>query len=92
MISKYWDKLVNKYLIKRSNLHKNKLNKKNLYIFPNLNGFKLGAFIFFSFVASIFYQNNVALLISIILFFVYFLSICLNKKEYISCKLATILL
>ena len=34
----------------------NKLNKKNLYIFPNLNGFKLGAFIFFSFVASIFYQ------------------------------------
>ena len=47
MISKYWDKLVNKFLIKKSNLHKNKLNKKNLYIFPNINGFKLGAFIFF---------------------------------------------
>ena len=47
MISKNWEKLVTKYLIKKSNLHKNKLNKKNLYIFPNSNGFKLGAFIFF---------------------------------------------
>ena len=38
MISKNWEKLVTKYLIKKSNLHKNKLNKKNLYIFPNSNG------------------------------------------------------
>ena len=81
MISKNWEKFVTKYLIKRSNLHKNKLNKKNLYIFPNSNGFKLGAFIFFSFTASIFYQNNVGLLISIILFFVYFLSIIISYQN-----------
>ena len=87
MISKNWEKFLTKYLIKKSNLHKNKLNKKNLYIFPNFNGFKLGAFIFFSFVASIFYQNNVALLISIILFFVYFLSIIISYQNLNNIKI-----
>ena len=87
MISKNWEKLVTKYLIKKSNLHKNKLNKKNLYIFPNSNGFKLGAFIFFSFTASIFYQNNVGLLISIILFFVYFLSIIISYQNLNNIKI-----
>ena len=87
MISKNWEKFVTKYLIKRSNLHKNKLNKKNLYIFPNSNGFKLGAFIFFSFTASIFYQNNVGLLISIILFFVYFLSIIISYQNLNNIKI-----
>ena len=87
MISRNWEKFVTKYLIKRSNLHKNKLNKKNLYIFPNSNGFKLGAFIFFSFTASIFYQNNVGLLISIILFFVYFLSIIISYQNLNNIKI-----
>ena len=87
MISKNWEKFVTKYLIKKSNLHKNKLNKKNLYIFPNSNGFKLGAFIFFSFTASIFYQNNVGLLISIILFFVYFLSIIISYQNLNNIKI-----
>jgi len=87
MISKNWEKFVTKYLIKRSNLHKNKLNKKNIYIFPNSNGFKLGAFIFFSFTASIFYQNNVGLLISIILFFVYFLSIIISYQNLNNIKI-----
>ena len=87
MISKNWEKLVTKYLIKKSNLHKNRLNKKNLYIFPNSNGFKLGAFIFFSFTASIFYQNNVGLLISIILFFVYFLSIIISYQNLNNIKI-----
>ena len=87
MISKNWEKFVTKYLINRSNLHKNKLNKKNLYIFPNSNGFKLGAFIFFSFTASIFYQNNVGLLISIILFFVYFLSIIISYQNLNNIKI-----
>ena len=87
MISRNWEKFVTKYLIKRSNLHKNKLNKKNLYIFPNSNGFKLGAFVFFSFTASIFYQNNVGLLISIILFFVYFLSIIISYQNLNNIKI-----
>ena len=87
MISRNWEKFVTKYLIKRSNLHKNKLNKKNIYIFPNSNGFKLGAFIFFSFTASIFYQNNVGLLISIILFFVYFLSIIISYQNLNNIKI-----
>jgi uncharacterized protein (DUF58 family) len=87
MISKNWEKLVTKYLIKKSNLHKNKLNKKNLYIFPNSNGFKLGAFIFFSFAAAIFYQNNVGLLISIILFFIYFLSIIISYQNLNNIKI-----
>ena len=87
MISKNWEKLVTKYLIKKSSLYKNKLNKKNLYIFPNSNGFKLGAFIFFSFAASIFYQNNVGLLISIIFFFIYFLSIIISYQNINNIKI-----
>ena len=87
MLSKNWEKLVTKYLIKKSNLYKNKLNKKNLYIFPNSNGFKLGAFIFFSFAASIFYQNNVGLLISIIFFFIYFLSIIISYQNINNIKI-----
>ena len=72
MISSKWQNFTTSYLEKKSALNKNKLNKKNLYIFPNSNGFKLGAFIFFSFTAAIFYQNNVGLLISIIFFFFIF--------------------
>ena len=87
MISKNWEKLVTKYLIKKSNLYKNKLSKKNLYIFPSSNGFKLGAFIFFSFAASIFYQNNVGLLISIIFFFIYFLSIIISYQNINNIKI-----
>jgi len=81
MINKKWENIVIKYLTKKSNFHKNKLVKKNLYIFPNFKGFQLGAFIFFSFTASIFYQNNVGLLISIIFFFIYFISIIISYQN-----------
>ena len=87
MISSKWQNFTTSYLEKKSALNKNKLNKKNLYIFPNLNGFKLAAFIFFSFAASIFYQNNVGLLISIIFFFVYFISIIISYQNLNNIKI-----
>ena len=87
MISRKWQNFTTSYLEKKSALNKNKLNKKNLYIFPNLNGFKLAAFIFFSFAASIFYQNNVGLLISIIFFFVYFISIIISYQNLNNIKI-----
>ena len=81
MISKIWRKIVTKYITKKSNNYKNKLIKKNLYIFPNIKGFQLGAFIFFSFSASIFYQNNVGLLLSIVIFIIYFISIMISYQN-----------
>lgn len=87
MINKYWEKIVTKYITKKSNSYKNRLTKKNLYIFPNLKGFQLGAFIFFSFTASIFYQNNVGLLISIIIFIVYFISIMVSYQNLSNIKI-----
>ena len=87
MISSKWQNFTTSYLEKKSALNKNRLNKKNLYIFPNLNGFKLAAFIFFSFAASIFYQNNVGLLISIIFFFVYFISIIISYQNLNNIKI-----
>ena len=81
MIFKKWDKLINKHLEKKSEVNRNLLTKKNLYIFPNSNGFKLAFFIFFSFASSIFYQNNVGLLVSIILFIIYFISIIISYQN-----------
>ena len=49
--------------------------KKNakIYIYPNLNGLGLGLFIFFCFLISVFYEINSGLLISIVIFFVFFI-------------------
>ena len=59
---------LEKNILKKSLKNKNKININNLYIFPNLKGFQIGVLIFFCFCVSIFYQNNFALLLSIILF------------------------
>ena len=36
MISSKWQNFTTSYLEKKSALNKNRLNKKNLYIFPNI--------------------------------------------------------
>ena len=72
---------LEKNIIKKSLKNKNKINKNNLYIFPNLRGFQVGALVFFCFCVSIFYQNNFALLLSIILFFVFFISILISYQN-----------
>ena len=87
MIFEKWNKFIKKKLEKNSEFHKNLLTKKNLYIFPNLNGFKLAVFIFFAFASSIFYQNNVGLLISIILFIIYFISIIISYQNLVSIRI-----
>ena len=60
----FWKKFFNNKIL----LNKNNLNRKNLYIFPSFKGFQLAILIFFCFAVAIFYQNNFALLLSIILF------------------------
>ena len=87
MIFKNWKNFINKYLEKKSELRRNFLTKKNLYIFPNINGFKLAIFVFFTFASSIFYQNNVGLLVSIILFIIYFLSIIISYQNLSSIRI-----
>ena len=59
---------LEKFIKKKSEKNKNTINRKNLYIFPNQKGFQVGALVFFCFAVSIFYQNNFALLLSIIFF------------------------
>ena len=83
MIYKIW----NNYFKKKSERFKNQLNKKNLYIFPNYKGFQLGALIFFCFTLSIFYQNNFALLLSIIIFFIFFISIIISYQNLNNLKI-----
>ena len=68
-ISKY---IQNRIIKKNQNEQLKIINKKNTLVYPNFNGFQLGFLIFFCFTASIFYQINFALLISIIIFFIYF--------------------
>ena len=87
MIFEKVEKVHKKKLEKNSEFNKNLLTKKNLYIFPNLNGFKLAVFIFFAFASSIFYQNNVGLLISIILFIIYFISIIISYQNLVSIRI-----
>ena len=87
MINKKWRQFIKDHLEKKSESQKNYLTKKNLYIFPNFNGFKLGVFILFSFTSSIFYQNNVGLLISIILFIIYFISIIISYQNLNNLKI-----
>ena len=72
---------LEKFINKKSINNKNVINKKNLFIFPNLKGFQVGVLIFFCFALAIFYQNNFALLISIILFIIFFISILISYQN-----------
>lgn len=87
-------KFIDQFLIKRTlNYNKNNkvnsLNKKNIYIFPTWFGFQLGFFLFFCLVASILYQNNFSLLIFIILFFIFFISILLTFQNLNNLDIST---
>ena len=73
----FWKKIFTNKILS----NKNNLNRNNLYIFPNYRGFQIAALIFFCFAVAIFYQNNFALLLSIILFFIYFISIILTYQN-----------
>ena len=57
------------------------LNKKNIFVFPNFKGFQIGFLVFFCFTASIFYQINFSLLLSIIIFIIFFISIILSFQN-----------
>ena len=54
MIAKSVKSFFNNKLIQSLN---NK-NRTKIYIYPNLNGFVLGLFIFFCFLIAVFYENN----------------------------------
>ena len=72
---------LEKFIKKKSEKNKNSINRNNLYIFPNQKGFQIGALVFFCFAVSIFYQNNFALLLSIILFSIFFISILISYQN-----------
>ena len=78
------NKIWKNFIDTKSKKNKNKLNRKNLYIFPNFRGFQIAALIFFCFAVSIFYQNNFGLLLSIILFFIYFISIIISYQNLLN--------
>ena len=78
------NKFLNKFIHKKSLKNPNTINRKNLYIFPNFKGFQIGAMIFFCFAVAILYQNNFALLLSIILFFIYFISILISYQNLLN--------
>lgn len=80
MENKFW----NKFIFKKSLKNPNSISRKNLYIFPNIKGFQIAAMIFFCFAVAIFYQNNFALLLSIILFFIYFISILISYQNLLN--------
>ena len=82
MISDFWKKII----LKKSLTNKNIINRKNLYIFPSLKGFQIAVLIFFCFAVAIFYQNNFALLLSIILFFIFFISILISYQNLLNLK------
>ena len=84
MISNFWKKII----IKKSLKNKNSITRKNLYIFPSLKGFQIAVLIFFCFAVAIFYQNNFALLLSIILFFIYFISILISYQNLLNMNLS----
>ena len=81
---------LKKIIIRKSLKYPNTVNKKNLYIFPNLKGFQLAGLIFFCFSVAIFYQNNFALLISIVIFFIYFISILISYQNLLNFELSVI--
>ena len=84
MTNNFWKKII----LKKSLSNKNVINRKNLYIFPSFRGFQIAALIFFCFAVAIFYQNNFALLLSIILFFIYFISILISYQNLLNLKIS----
>lgn len=57
------------------------LNKKNIFVFPNFKGFQIGFLVLFCFTASIFYQINFSLLLSIVIFIIFFISIIISFQN-----------
>ena len=80
MKKKFWKNFV----YKKSSKTPNTINRNNLFIFPNFRGFQIAGMIFFCFAVAIFYQNNFALLLSIILFFIYFISILVSYQNLLN--------
>ena len=78
--------IINDY-IKKKILNKNYsqnitlLSKKNIFVFPNFKGFQISFLVFFCFTASIFYQINFGLLLSIIIFIIFFISIIISFQN-----------
>ena len=72
---------LDKFINSKSYKNKNKINKNNLYIFPNKKGFQIAILVFFCFAVGILYQNNFALLLSIILFIIFFISILISYQN-----------
>ena len=78
--------IINDY-IKKKILNKNYsqnitlLSKKNIFVFPNFKGFQISFLVFFCFTASIFYQINFGLLLSIIIFIIFFISIMISFQN-----------
>ena len=54
---------------------------EKIYIYPNLKGVYLGLFVSFCFLAAVFYQTNFALVLSIVIFFVFFISILISHQN-----------
>ena len=84
MKNSFWKKII----LKKSLKNPNTISRKNLYIFPNLRGFQIATLIFFCFAVAIFYQNNFALLLSILLFFIYFISILISYQNLLNLDLS----
>ena len=56
-------------------------NKSKIFIYPNWNGIGLGFFLFLCFLVAVFYEINFSLLLSIILFFIFFISIFISHQN-----------
>lgn len=75
------DFIKRKILEKNYNQNITTLNKKNIFVFPNFRGFQIGFLVLFCFTASIFYQINFSLLLSIIIFIIFFISIIISFQN-----------
>ena len=75
------DFIKKKILIKNYEQNITVLNKKNIFVFPNFRGFQIGFLILFCFTASVFYQINFSLLLSIVIFIIFFISIIISFQN-----------
>ena len=64
-------------------------NKSKIFIYPNLNGLGLGFFLILCFLIAVFYENNFGLLLSIIIFFIFFISIFVSHQNINHLTLST---
>ena len=65
-------------------------NNSKIYIYPYFNGIGLSLFVFFSFLISVFYENNSGLLLSIIIFFIFFISILISHQNINNLKISSL--